>query len=123
MHPALRVSDHPEYGLGVSATAADGVIPPGAVLIDLPGRIPLRLRRPADAADAVLMQLADQVPACDRGTVGNETGLEVASREDKIRFVLVAIYREPARDLYRTNLLSRGRHKELAICSSPPPDK
>ncbi|KAI4967956.1 hypothetical protein ZWY2020_008672 [Hordeum vulgare] len=62
VHPALRVSDHPEYGLGVSATAADGVIPPGAVLIDLPGRIPLRLRRPADAADAVLMQLADQVP-------------------------------------------------------------
>nr|BAK03360.1 predicted protein [Hordeum vulgare subsp. vulgare] len=62
VHPALRVSDHPEYGLGVSATAADGAIPPGAVLIDLPGRIPLRLRRPADAADAVLMQLADQVP-------------------------------------------------------------
>ncbi|XP_037448173.1 actin-histidine N-methyltransferase-like [Triticum dicoccoides] len=62
VHPALRVADHPEYGLGVSATAADGVIPPGAVLIDLPGRIPLRLRRPADAADAVLMQLADRVP-------------------------------------------------------------
>jgi hypothetical protein len=62
VHPALCVADHPEYGLGVSATAADGVIPPGAVLIDLPGRIPLRLRRPADAADAVLMQLADQVP-------------------------------------------------------------
>uniref|UniRef100_A0ACD5Z548 Uncharacterized protein n=1 Tax=Avena sativa TaxID=4498 RepID=A0ACD5Z548_AVESA len=62
VHPALRVADHPEYGLGVSATVADGVIPPGAVLIDLPGRIPLRLRRPVDAADAVLMQLADQVP-------------------------------------------------------------
>lgn len=62
MHPALRVADHPEYGLGVSAMAANGVIPPGAVLIDLPGRIPLRLRRPAGAADAVLMQLADQVP-------------------------------------------------------------
>ncbi|XBI48348.1 hypothetical protein VPH35_112113 [Triticum aestivum] len=62
VHPALRVADHPEYGLGVSATAADGVIPPGAVLIDLPGRIPLRLRHPADAADAVLMQLADRVP-------------------------------------------------------------
>ncbi|KAM3225250.1 hypothetical protein ACQJBY_058163 [Aegilops geniculata] len=62
VHPALRVADHPEYGLGVSATAADGVIPPGDVLIDLPGRIPLRLRRPADAADALLMQLADRVP-------------------------------------------------------------
>ncbi|KAF7090897.1 hypothetical protein CFC21_093576 [Triticum aestivum] len=62
VHPALRVADHPEYGLGVSATAADGIIPPGAVLIDLPGRIPLRLRRPADAADALLMQLADRVP-------------------------------------------------------------
>ncbi|XP_037452574.1 uncharacterized protein LOC119323100 isoform X2 [Triticum dicoccoides] len=115
VHPALRVADHPEYGLGVSATAADGVIPPGAVLIDLPGRIPLRLRHPADAADAVLMQLADRVPACDRGTVVNETRLEVASRKDKIRFILVAIYREPARDFYRTNILSRGRHKELAI--------
>uniref|UniRef100_A0A453PID1 Uncharacterized protein n=1 Tax=Aegilops tauschii subsp. strangulata TaxID=200361 RepID=A0A453PID1_AEGTS len=62
VHPALRVADHLEYGLGVSATAADGIIPPGAVLIDLPGRIPLRLRRPADAADALLMQLADRVP-------------------------------------------------------------
>jgi hypothetical protein len=51
--------------------------------------------------------------------VGNETGLEVASRKDKIRIVLVAIYREPARDFYSTNLLSRGRYKELAICSSP----
>jgi hypothetical protein len=53
--------------------------------------------------------------------VGNETGLEVASRKDKIRYVLVAIYCEPARDFYGTDLLSRGRYKEPAICSSPPP--
>jgi hypothetical protein len=53
--------------------------------------------------------------------VGNETGLEVASRKDKIGFVLVAIYRKPARNFYSTNLLSRGRYKELAICTSPAP--
>ncbi|KAI4981786.1 hypothetical protein ZWY2020_022278 [Hordeum vulgare] len=58
---APRIAQQPPDLLRVSATA-DSVIPPGAVLIDLPGRIPLRLRRPADAADAVLMQLADQVP-------------------------------------------------------------
>uniref|UniRef100_J3LGT5 SET domain-containing protein n=1 Tax=Oryza brachyantha TaxID=4533 RepID=J3LGT5_ORYBR len=62
VHPALRVVDHPEHGLGVSAAAAEGDIPPGDVLIALPGRLPLRLRRPAAAADAVLTQLADQVP-------------------------------------------------------------
>lgn len=62
VHPALRVVDHPEHGLGVSAAAAEGDIPPGDVLIALPGRLPLRLRRPAGAADAVLVQLADQVP-------------------------------------------------------------
>uniref|UniRef100_A0A0D9YXW3 SET domain-containing protein n=1 Tax=Oryza glumipatula TaxID=40148 RepID=A0A0D9YXW3_9ORYZ len=61
VHPALRVVDHPEHGLGVSAAAAEGDIPPGDVLIALPGRLPLRLRRPAGAADAVLVQLADQV--------------------------------------------------------------
>ncbi|RCV08246.1 hypothetical protein SEVIR_1G316400v4 [Setaria viridis] len=62
VHPALRVSDHPEHGLGVSAAAADGDIPPGEVLITLPGRLPLRLRRPTGAADDVLVQLAQQVP-------------------------------------------------------------
>ncbi|XP_052142793.1 uncharacterized protein LOC127762347 isoform X2 [Oryza glaberrima] len=62
VHPALRVVDHPEHGLGVSAAAAEGDIPPGDVLIALPGRLPLRLRRPAGAADAVLVQLAEQVP-------------------------------------------------------------
>ncbi|KAG8059524.1 hypothetical protein GUJ93_ZPchr0002g25497 [Zizania palustris] len=62
VHPALRVVDHPEHGLGVSAAATEGDIPPGDVLIALPGRLPLRLRRPAGAEDAVLMQLADQVP-------------------------------------------------------------
>jgi hypothetical protein len=84
VHPALRVVDHPEHGLGVSAAAAEGDIPPGDVLIALPGRLPLRLRRPAGAADAVLVQLADQVPACDRGTMGYATGLEAASRKGKI---------------------------------------
>ncbi|KAF8775920.1 hypothetical protein HU200_004055 [Digitaria exilis] len=62
VHPALRVTDHPEHGLGVSAAAADGDISPGDVLITLPGRIPLRLRRPTGAADDVLVQLAQQVP-------------------------------------------------------------
>ncbi|KAL6635080.1 hypothetical protein ACP70R_027751 [Stipagrostis hirtigluma subsp. patula] len=62
VHPALRVTDHPEQGLGVSAAAADGDIPQGEVLIQVPGRLPLRLRRPVDAADAVLVQLAVQVP-------------------------------------------------------------
>lgn len=62
VHPALRVSDHPEHGLGVSAAAADGDIPPGEVLITLPGRLPLRLRRPTGAADDLLVQLAQQVP-------------------------------------------------------------
>ena len=62
VHPALRVTDHPEHGLGVSAAAADGDIPPGDVLITLPGRLPLRLRRPTSAADDLLVQLAQQVP-------------------------------------------------------------
>uniref|UniRef100_A0A0D9VKP2 SET domain-containing protein n=1 Tax=Leersia perrieri TaxID=77586 RepID=A0A0D9VKP2_9ORYZ len=63
VHPGLRVVDHPEHGLGVSVAAAEGEIPPGDVLIALSGRLPLRLRRPAaGAADAVLMQLAEQVP-------------------------------------------------------------
>jgi hypothetical protein len=62
VHPALRVTDHPEHGLGVSAAAADGDIPPGDVLITLPGRLPLRLRRPTGAADDLLVQLAQQVP-------------------------------------------------------------
>jgi len=62
VHPALRVANHPEHGLGVSAAAADGDIPPGEVLIALPGRLPLRLRRPTGAADDVLVQLAQQVP-------------------------------------------------------------
>lgn len=62
VHPALRVANHPEHGLGVSAAAADGDIPPGDVLIELPGRLPLRLRRPTGAADDVLVQLAQQVP-------------------------------------------------------------
>ncbi|OEL28877.1 hypothetical protein BAE44_0010103 [Dichanthelium oligosanthes] len=62
VHPALRVTDHPEHGLGVSAAAADGDIPAGDVLIALPGRLPLRLRRPTSTADDVLVQLAQQVP-------------------------------------------------------------
>jgi hypothetical protein len=62
VHPALRVTDHPEHGLGVSAAAADGDIPPGDVLITLPGRLPLRLRHPTGAADDLLVQLAQQVP-------------------------------------------------------------
>ncbi|KAJ1280917.1 hypothetical protein BS78_04G268500 [Paspalum vaginatum] len=62
VHPALRVVDHPEHGLGVSAVAGDGDIPPGDVLIALPGRLPLRLRRPTGAADDLLVQLAQQVP-------------------------------------------------------------
>ncbi|CAL5055741.1 unnamed protein product [Urochloa decumbens] len=62
VHPALRVTDHPEHGLGIAAAEADGDIPPGDVLIALPGRLPLRLRRPTGAADEVLVQLAQQVP-------------------------------------------------------------
>lgn len=72
MHPALRVVDHPEHGLGVSAAAAEGDIPPGDVLIALPGRLPLRLRRPAGAADAVLVQLADQVPGNGSPSPGSD---------------------------------------------------
>ncbi|WVZ73778.1 hypothetical protein U9M48_022054 [Paspalum notatum var. saurae] len=62
VHPALRVVDHLEHGLGVSAVAGEGDIPPGDVLIALPGRLPLRLRRPAGTADDLLVQLAQQVP-------------------------------------------------------------
>jgi hypothetical protein len=62
VHPALRVANHQEHGLGVSAGAADGDIPPGELLIALPGRLPLRLRRPTGTADDVLVQLAKQVP-------------------------------------------------------------
>lgn len=62
VHPVLRVANHPEHGLGVSAAAADGAIPLGDVLIALPGRLPLRLHRPTGAADDVLVQLAQQVP-------------------------------------------------------------
>lgn len=62
VHPALRVANHPEHGLGVSAAASDGDIPLGDVLIALPGRLPLRLRRPTGAADDVLVRLAQQVP-------------------------------------------------------------
>jgi len=62
VHPALRVANHPEHGLGVSAAASDGGIPLGDVLIALPGRLPLRLRRPTGAADDVLVRLAQQVP-------------------------------------------------------------
>ncbi|CAN6253380.1 unnamed protein product [Urochloa humidicola] len=62
VHPSLRVTDHPEHGLGVAAAAADGDIPRGDVLIALPGRLPLRLRRPTGDADEVLVQLAQQAP-------------------------------------------------------------
>ncbi|GJN22188.1 hypothetical protein PR202_gb09734 [Eleusine coracana subsp. coracana] len=61
IHPALCVANHQEYGLGVSTGAIEGDIPPGELLIALPGRLPLRLRRPTSAADDVLLQLAKQV--------------------------------------------------------------
>jgi hypothetical protein len=64
VHRALRVANHPEHGLGISASsaAAYGDIPIGDVLIALPSQLPLRLRRPTSAADDVLVQLAQQVP-------------------------------------------------------------
>ncbi|XP_078160618.1 uncharacterized protein LOC144556019 isoform X1 [Carex rostrata] len=63
VHPNLTIGDHSDFGLGVVSTDE---IPAGSELINLPSHLPLRWNHPvghtSDGADAVLTQLAEQVP-------------------------------------------------------------